>query len=86
MYCCRANSFSSRDSCSLVKLVRIRFDFPPLLLKECAAVLTLDMDAAKTQSRVFNPAQTTFKSSTSHAAPMLLYLVRKMRLGMTAGS
>lgn len=47
MYCCRANSFSSRESCSLVKLVRIRFDFPPLVLNECSPALTLDIEAAK---------------------------------------
>lgn len=47
MYCCRANSFSSRESCSLVKLVRIRFDFPPFDLYGCSPALTLDTEAAE---------------------------------------
>lgn len=47
MYCCRANSFSSRDSCSMVKLVRILFDFPPLVLNEWMSALTLDNEAVR---------------------------------------
>lgn len=33
MYCCRANSFSSRASWSLVKMVRTRLALPALVLK-----------------------------------------------------
>lgn len=47
MYCCRANSCSSLESCSLLKLVRRRLDFPALVLKEWKPVFTLDREAAE---------------------------------------
>lgn len=52
MYCCRANSFSNRDSCSLVKLVRMRLDFPPFVLKQCNPELTLDIGAVGEKKNV----------------------------------
>lgn len=78
MYCCRANSFSSRESCSLVKLVRIRFDFPPLDLYGCSPALTLDTEAAKKEVTHLYGQTLQLSDGSPNRIKTRRYLVRKM--------